>query len=88
MVASFLSLEISKVFDNVSYERLIHNLRKNRILIWISQFVKIFLEERTTAMVLAKFKGEQISNTTGIPQGSPLSPIPFLYFVSTLLPKL
>ncbi|KAI0992166.1 hypothetical protein K3495_g16020, partial [Podosphaera aphanis] len=87
-VASLLSLDISGAFDNVSHERLIHNLRQKGIPRWISQFVESFLEERTTSVVLGTFKGDQIPTNTGIPQGSSLSPILFLFFVSTLLPML
>ncbi|KHJ30402.1 hypothetical protein EV44_g3217 [Erysiphe necator] len=87
-VASLLSLDISRALDNVSHERLIHNMRQNGIPKWISQFVVSFLEVRTTSVVLGTFKGEQIPTSTGIPQGSSLSPILFLFFVSTLLPML
>ncbi|KAI1004857.1 hypothetical protein K3495_g3360 [Podosphaera aphanis] len=44
-VASLLSLDISGAFDNVSHERLIHNLRQKGIPRWISRFVESFLEE-------------------------------------------
>lgn len=47
-VASLLSLDISGAFDNVSHQRLLHNLRQKRIPMWIIEFVKSFLEERTT----------------------------------------
>ncbi|KAI1004605.1 hypothetical protein K3495_g3605 [Podosphaera aphanis] len=86
-VASILSLDISGVFDNVSRDRLIHNLREKGIPRWVSQYIRSFLEERTTSVVLGSFKGEQIPTYTGIPQGSSLSPILFL-FASTLLPAL
>ncbi|KAI1003648.1 hypothetical protein K3495_g4561 [Podosphaera aphanis] len=36
MVASLLSLDISGAFDNVSHERLFHNLRKKGIPKWIA----------------------------------------------------
>ncbi|KAI0997976.1 hypothetical protein K3495_g10214 [Podosphaera aphanis] len=87
-VASLLSLDISGAFDNVSHERLIHNLREKGIPRWITQFVESFLEGRTTSLVLGTFKGDQTPTNTGIPQGSSLSPILFLFFVSTLLPML
>ncbi|KHJ33088.1 hypothetical protein EV44_g3132 [Erysiphe necator] len=87
-VASLLSLDISGAFDNVSHKRLIHNLREKGIPRWICKFVESFLEERTTSIVLGSFKGKQIPTSTGIPQGSSLSPILFLFFVSTLLPLL
>jgi hypothetical protein len=31
LVTSMLSLDISRAFDNVSYERLIHNIRDTRL---------------------------------------------------------
>ena len=87
-VASLLSLDISGAFDNVPHERLIHNLREKGIPSWTTRFVASFLEGRTTSIVLGTFKGDQIPTNTGIPQGSSLSPILFLFFVSTLLPRL
>ncbi|KAI0991845.1 hypothetical protein K3495_g16342, partial [Podosphaera aphanis] len=48
-VASLLSLDISGAFDNVSHERLIHNLKEKGIPRWISQFIESFLDERTTS---------------------------------------
>ncbi|KAI0995575.1 hypothetical protein K3495_g12605, partial [Podosphaera aphanis] len=87
-VASILSLDISGAFDNVSHDRLIHNLREKGIPRWVSQYIRSFLEERTTSIVLGSFKGEQTPTYTGIPQGSSLSPILFLFFASTLLPAL
>lgn len=85
-VAPLLSLDISGAFDNVSYELLIHNLREKGIPKWISLYIKSFLDERTTSMVLGSFKSDRISTSTGIPQGSALSPMLFLFLVSTLFP--
>jgi hypothetical protein len=88
MVASLLSLDISGAFDNVSHRRLIHNLRMKGIPIWVTRFIESFLQDRSTSITLGPYKGEQIPTDTGIPQGSTLSPILFLFFVGTLLPLL
>ena len=87
-VASLLSLGISGAFDNVSHERLIHNMRVKGIPRWITLYIESFLKDRTTMLNLGSFKGNQFSTNTGIPQASSLSPILFLFFVSTLLPEL
>ncbi|KAI0996003.1 hypothetical protein K3495_g12178 [Podosphaera aphanis] len=87
-VASLLSLDISEAFDNVSHLRLIHTMRDKGIPLRITKFVESFLADRTTAIKLGNHMGKQISTNTGIPQGSPLSPILFLMFASTLLPLL
>ncbi|POS85079.1 hypothetical protein EPUL_003411 [Erysiphe pulchra] len=87
-VASLLSLGISGVFDNISHKRIVHNLREKGIPRRICAFVKSFLVERTTSIVLGSFKGEQMPNSTGIPQGSSLSQNLFLFFVNTLFPLL
>ncbi|KAI0993452.1 hypothetical protein K3495_g14732 [Podosphaera aphanis] len=71
-VASLLSLNVSGAFDNVSHERLIYFLRQKGIPLWITQFIKSFLDGRTTSIVLGSFKGGQIPTITGIPQGFPV----------------
>lgn len=81
-------VSIYREHDNVSHARLLHNLKVKDILVWITNFIKSFLEDRTTMIVLGSFKGDQISIETGIPQGSSLSSILFLCFASTLIPTL
>lgn len=87
-VASLLSLDISGAFDYISHPRLIHIMRVKGIPKQITEFVKSFLTDRTTEIKLGNYTSEQIQTNTGIPQGSPLSPILFLIFASTLLPLL
>jgi exonuclease III len=88
MVASMLCLDISGAFDNVSHTRLIHNLKMKAFPPNITQFIQSFLQDRTTCLRLGGYLDCVKPQTTGIPQGSTLSPILFLFFASTLLPEL
>ena len=87
-VASMLCLDISGAFDNVSHARLLHNLKLKGFPRYIIGFVQSFLQERTTCLRLGDFIDQARPQATGIPQGSTLSPILFLFFASTLLPAL
>jgi retron-type reverse transcriptase len=40
LVASMLSLDISGAFDNVSHERLIHNIRDARLPQWVVEYIR------------------------------------------------
>ena len=84
-VATLLSMDISGAFDHVSHERLIHNLRKKRIPTIITDWVRSFLHNRATTIKLLEGESQQFTIATGIPQGSPISPILFLFFISDLL---
>jgi hypothetical protein len=84
-VVSALGLDISGAFDNVSHERLVHILAKKGYPKWIRKIVQSFITERTTRIVYAGYESPSIVTNTGIPQGSPLSPILFLFFISELL---
>jgi len=84
-VVSMLSLDLGGAFDNVSHERLLHIMRTAGFPSWITHAIKCFLTERRTRIAFSGFESDWIPTKSGIPQGSPLSPILFLFFISELL---
>ena len=86
--ASMLSLDLSGAFDKVSHERLIWTLQTKGVPEWMRNFIWGFLAERITRLSFDGFTSDPIPMCTGIPQGSPLSPILFLVFASGLLEQI
>ncbi|KAL3418443.1 zinc knuckle [Phlyctema vagabunda] len=84
-VASLLLLDVLGAFDNVSHARLLHNLRKRRIDEKTVRWIASFLSDRTTTLSFDSYTSEECKTTTGIPQGSPLSPILYLYYNADLI---
>jgi len=84
-VASLLSLDISDAFPTVSHTRMLHNLRKRRIPAFIINWVRDFLKERGTEIRLGDFTLENSTVFAGIPQGSPMSLILYLFYNADLL---
>jgi hypothetical protein len=78
-VASLLLLDVSGAYDNVSKERLLHNLRKRRVSHEIVDWVASFLTSRSTSLKLQEYSDPSTPIQTGIPQGSPISPILYLF---------
>ena len=60
-------------------------MRKRRIPIEITQWIALFLSNRITRMRFNGINTDLISTSTGIPQGSPLSPILYILYNSDLL---
>jgi len=87
-VATLLTLDLSGAFDNVNQERLLHNLRKRRVPENIVRWVSSFMTERRTTITLQEGPMGDFDIKTGIPQGSPLSPILFLFFNADLIDDL
>jgi hypothetical protein len=85
VVVSMLSLDMASAYDAVSHERLVHNLRKNKLPEWVAGFAWSFVNDRTTQLLFDGKKAPKQATRTGIPQGSPLSPILFLFFAADLL---
>ncbi|CZR70250.1 uncharacterized protein PAC_20151 [Phialocephala subalpina] len=84
-LASLLLLDVSGAFDNVSHIRLLHNLRKRRIDKRTVRWIASFLTDRSTVISFDTFKSEVYKTPTGIPQGSPLSPILYLFYNADLV---
>jgi len=84
-VVSMLSLDLGGAFDNVSHERLLWVLRNAGFPQWTIQFIQSFLTARRTRIAYAGYESDWILTQTGIPQGSPISPILFLFFITELL---
>jgi ribonuclease HI len=84
-VASLLLLDVTGAYDNVSAERLLHNLRKRRVDQKIINWVASFLSSRSTTLKLQEYTAPSVPIQTGIPQGSPVSPILYLFYNADLI---
>lgn len=84
-VASLLLLDVSGAYDNVSHERLLHNLRKRCIDPKIVRWVASFLSDRSTTLKLPEYTAPPTPIKTGIPQGSRVSPILYLFYNADLI---
>ena len=84
-VASLLLLDVTGAFDNVSRLRLLHNLRKRRVDHRIIALIDSFLRDRSTILKLQEYTAPSIPIETGIPQGSPLSLILYLFYNADLI---
>jgi ribonuclease HI len=84
-VASLLLLDVSGAFDNVSHTRLLHDLRKRRVDEKTVKWIASFLSNRHTSIAIDGFRSTAYQINTGIPQGSPLSPILYLFYNADLV---
>jgi len=84
-VASLLLLDVSGAYDNVSHERLLHNLRKRRVGPKIVGWTASFLSGRSTTLKLREYTAPSVPIQTGIPQGSTKSPVLYLFYNADLI---
>ena len=77
-------LDFSKAYDTVWKEKLLINMLEQGIPIGLLKWIKAFLENRQAKV---KFNGEYSKSKTmrqGLPQGSMLSPLIFLFYINNL----
>jgi hypothetical protein len=84
-VASLLLLDVSGAYDNVSHARLLYNLRKRRVDEKTVKWIASFLNGRDTTITFDGYTSKSYETKTGIPQGSLLSPILYLYYNADLI---
>jgi len=87
-VMSVLFLDVKGAFDNVSKSRLLGTLHDLGLPSAILQWVKYFMSDRLVALAFDGQREDLAPVETGIPQGSPTSPILFLLYISPLFKEL
>lgn len=84
-VATLLSLDLSGAFDTVHPIRMLDILRKKGFPGWLVRWVRAFLTDRTTTLVIQGKESPPFAIKAGVPQGSTLSPILFTFYAHELL---
>ena len=84
--SSILCFDIEGAYNDVDRATLLRILIRKGLPLWIIKWIASFLSNRSTTLELPGHKTEpKFFVNIGVPQGSPLSPILFLLFVSPIL---
>jgi len=78
-------LDVAEAFNNVNHKHLIYNLRDWHISKCITKWLESFLKDWSTRLYFNRGTSEAIPISAGIPQGSPLSPLLYMYYNAGLL---
>ncbi|KAJ5819478.1 hypothetical protein N7474_005069 [Penicillium riverlandense] len=85
-VLSVVSFDVKGAYNGVAKEVLIHRLQQRRVPTALVQWIDAFCSHRRAMIVINDHCSEAMEITCpGLPQGSPLSPILYLFFNADLV---
>jgi hypothetical protein len=80
-----LSLNVAEVFDTISHSRLIHNLRKRIISLWIINWVDSFMNDSSITLTINRRIIELFAISTSISQRLHIFSLLYLFYNADLL---
>lgn len=83
--ATIMGLDMAGAYDNIDRLKLLQILIQKNLPWWIILLVHSFLSSRSTVLKMPGSTTKPFFVNIGIPQGSPLSPILFLFFAAPIL---
>ncbi|GAA6025253.1 hypothetical protein JCM10207_006241 [Rhodosporidiobolus poonsookiae] len=75
-----MALDVAQAFPSVRTARLVRNLKEKGLPDEVGRFVEAFMSDRSCRLRVDGEEGEEVAWGSGLPQGSPLSPILFLFY--------
>jgi hypothetical protein len=85
-VLSLVSFDVKGAYNGVYKERLLQRLSARGIPPALVRWIRAFCSERTVTILVNGYTSEQLQlPQAGLPQGSPLSPVLFLFFNADLV---
>jgi hypothetical protein len=84
-VAAALMMDVKGAFPIVNRACLLHKMRAAHLDENLVEWVDSFMSDRLVEITIAGEAGEAIATNTGLPQGSPVSPILFLIYIVDLV---
>jgi hypothetical protein len=82
---SVIFMDVAGAFNYVHHKRLIHNMRMRRVPEFIVRWTEDFLQGRSTRLKFNGVESKSICTNAGVPQGSPISPILYMFYNADLL---
>ncbi|KAL6914938.1 hypothetical protein FSST1_012698 [Fusarium sambucinum] len=86
--ATMLGVDMASAYDGVPMAQLLQELADKGFPVWLLRVIHSFLSNRRTYLKLPRSQSQEFHVNIGIPQGSPLSPILFLFFTAPLLDRI
>ena len=85
---SLLGLDLSGAYDHVDRSKLLQSLIDKYIPDWLIEVIWSFLSDRRSFIHMPGIDGSEYWIDVGVPQGSPLSSLLFLFYAAPLLADL
>ena len=81
-------LDLSKAYDCVWQQKLIITMHESGVPVKFLRWISSFLQNRQARVRLNNAEGKTMKMRQGLPQGSVLAPILFLFYINTLADRL